>query len=310
MIRILALFLLGFALALLVDTARSEIVPPRPEQPHPDVFPSGGSANLQEFNPVTVKAKAERTVNYRLLTMPGCVAGTVPSDMAQIEAELEDVAFNLDRNDSIFDFTVRVNCGSEQIRICGSINIFCLGRGFPFNADVEISDVISTFPTSTRLSILCHEICGHAVQTANEQYCLGTETTGICAGLSRFTPAPNWPDFMNTGPLSRHLFEEIELERWERIMYELVEEPPPDPCAGPTDVFGNRWDNCLQRWIAPSGWRYDPNTGIWELPDGSWEWSACEPWQGRFNFYKGIWMNVGHGFYAPERNLWSFAPLC
>lgn len=311
-LAILGAFLLGRA-----DAA----VPPRPEQPRPDIFTYPGIPNMQTLNPVTVKAKNVHAVSYRLITMPGCVAGTIPSDMVRLETEMRDkVQFNLIRNDAAYDFTVRINCGSEQIRICGSINVFCLNRGFPYVADVEISDVLSNWQLSTRLSILLHEIAGHAIGTWNEQYAL-------CGSSCGFLPSPNWSDFMNTGALSRHFFEVIELERWDRTLYPIPLVQPPLPaisCQLPAAVcarygtagwgevdprYGNQWNGVVARWIFPNGNSIDPGNGYWYDALGRLEWGARDPsWGGVWNFQLGRWVGPGSYFFDPSTGLWSSTP--
>ena len=275
-------------------------VPPRTEQPAPDIFQASGIANMQTLNPVTVRGKAQRTASYRLLTMPGCVAGTVPGDMTTLASWLQDVNFSLVRNDAAADFTIRINCGNEHIRICGAVNIFCLGRGFPYVPDVEISDLISNWPQITRLSILCHEICGHAIGTWNEQYCTGTETAGICKGLTRFTPAPGWIDFMNTGENSRHGFEAIEVARWERTMYPLQVACESDPC----------WDGT--RWRFVGGWSFEPDAGCgnWYDQFNNHMWGACDAsWGGRYSPYLKVWAQRGSpGFFIPATGNWVGVP--
>lgn len=237
-----------------VPRAQTSEIPQAPSvnQPHPDIFPCGNNCNMQLLNPLTVKAKALRTANYRLVTQPSCISGTIPQDMARLEQHMmEEVAFRLVRNDVGYDFTVRINCGNDHIRICGSIYIFCLGRGFPYNPDVDLSDILSSYQVETRLSIPLHEVAGHAIATWNEQYCLGSEGSGVCAGQPQFNPAPNWPDFMNTGVLSRHGFTDLEKDRWARTMYPLVQQCFSDPC----------WNGV--RWVFTSGWEYEPGTDSW-----------------------------------------------
>ena len=166
--------------------------------------------------------------------------------------------------------------GSGQIAVCSSVTIFCLGRGFPYVADVEISDLMYApvqWPYLTRISILCHEICGHAIATWNEQYCRGFETTGICRGLAQFASAPNWRDFMNTGPLSRHEPEVIEKERWSRTMFELAQALPFQDCTTYVDFPGTT--SCW--WPELEGGKW-----LWNLTlsDGKvqiWEWSPARP---------------------------------
>lgn len=291
----LAVFVVCTALLLLSRWAEAapdgcEKQPPcDPAQQRPDIFPWSGG-NLQMYNPVTVKALAQRTISYRLLTMPGCTSGTVPSDMVRVEAEAQKVKFTLVRNDQAYDLTVRVNCGSEQIRYCGSVNVFCLGRGFPYNPDVEISDIISTYYPDSRLSILLHEIMGHAVGTWNEQY-------AACGSSCNFASTPNLRDFMNTGPDSRHGFETGEINRWIRTMYPLTVECVGNPC----------WDG--QFWKFADGTSYDPVTGDWWL-QGKREWSACNKDRLRWNYQLQFWAPAGAQFYEPVRGYWSTVGAC
>ena len=73
----------GLVLVLLLSTALASVkatppgaLPPRPEQPHADLF-SCGAQTCDVFNPITQKARATRQISYRLLVMPGCAAGTI-----------------------------------------------------------------------------------------------------------------------------------------------------------------------------------------------------------------------------------------
>lgn len=286
-------------------------VPPRANQPNSDVFDVAGYGNLQPLNPVTVKAKAERTANYRLITLQPCVAGDIVQDLAAISAELERaVGFRLVRDDARPDFTVRLNCGTEHIRICNSVNIFCLGRGFPYVSDVEISDIMYSpivWPRISRLSVLCHEVCGHAIATWNEQYCTGGTygATHPCYRLAQFTSAPGWRDFMSTGELSRHLFEDIEIERWERTMYVLQ-----DCSLGQPNVDNLRWEPCLERWFAADGSSYEPRTRIWFNARGVAEWGECNlVHRDCWNLIIGRWVFAGSLVYDPATGLFSRPPL-
>lgn len=283
----------------------AESAPPRPEQPRPDLF-SCGVQTCDAFNPVTIKARAQRTASYRLKLEPGCVAGTIPADMVRLEAEAQKVQFNLVRNDQLYDFIVRINCGSEQIRLCGSVNVYCLNRGYPYSADVDISDVLSSYFDVSRLSILLHEIIGHAIGSWNEQY-------ATCGSSCGFAASPGWRDFMNTGPDSRHGIEAIELERWERTMYPLAQvPPPPPPCGlGPVDhSWGGVWNSCIGRWIAPNGFSVEPGTWTWFNPQGQPEWTPANADRLRWNIQLGAWFSCDHGFFIPSRGYWSHAPSC
>ncbi len=282
-------------------TIATAAVPPRPEQPRPDIFPIPGLSNPQTANPVTVKAKAQRTASYRLLLMPSCVSGTIPNDLVAMAGELQRVNFTLVRNDFAYDFTIRINCGSEQIRICGAVNVFCLGRGFPYNPDVEISDILSQYQAITRVAILCHEICGHAIGTWNEQY-------AVCGASCGFAPTPNWPDFMNTGEQSRHGMEVIEQERWDRTMYPVLFV---DPCHGEDNpANGTYWNLCIQRLVYPSGWSWDPVTGVWFNPAGVPEWGECSQVSGGcWNLVIQRWVARGSLLYNPVTNIYSSPPI-
>jgi len=306
----LAALLLGVTIGTFgyLTVVEATTVPPRPGQPHPDIFQAPGFGNLQDLNPVTQKAKTFKAASYRLLLMSGCTAGKIPADLLRLEAEGKLVQFNLIRNDAAYDFTVRINCGNDQIRVCGSVNIYCLNRGFPYIADVDISDILSTYFDITRLSILLHEIIGHAVGTWNEQYCKGDEPVGnICFGLTLFMSAPGWHDFMNTGENSRHGIEAIERERWERTMYALAYV---DPCLGETDhTWGGVWNSCISRWVGPDGWSFDPATGIWWNPAGQPEWGQCQPsWDGCWNIPTQRWVGPGSVLFNPVTGIWSSTP--
>jgi hypothetical protein len=212
----------------------------RPGQPHPDIFQVAGISNLQDFNPLGQKVKSTQTARYRVIVMPACSVGTMLDDIVKLVLHAkEKVGVTYIRDDVNPDHIIRINCGNDQIRICGSLNTFCLGRGFPGVTDVDMSDILSSYPEATRLSIFCHEVCGHAWGTWNEQYCKGQETGQYppghpCFQLTRFSSTPNWPDFMNTGALSRHGFTDLEVERWERTMYALQSPTPvPTPTATP-----------------------------------------------------------------------------
>lgn len=288
----LALVIVGI---LLIVTAPAEAVPPRPEQPRPDLF-SCGTFTCDRYNPVTIKAKQTRTVAYRVVVEPGCTAGIIPQELARMNAHVIDsVRLNLARNDAAPDFTVHINCGSEQIRLCGSVNTYCLNRGYPYVADVDISDVLSTYFPESRLSILLHEILGHAVGSWNEQY-------ATCGASCNFAASQGWRDFMNTGPDSRHGIEAIEFERWERTMFPVVAD-----CGGAGDPY---WDACVSRWRFSNGWSWEPSTGVWWNPQDKPEFTACNQDRLRWNIQVAVWVPERQGFFDPQRGFWSFAGAC
>ena len=255
-----------FAFSLSTEISSAEPPPPRPEQPRPDTFQWNG-ASLQPYSPVAVLSKANRAASYRIVVEPGCVAGTIPDDLARAEAEFLKVGFLLYQVDATASFIVHINCGSEQIRICGGVNIFCLNRSFPYSSDMDISDVLSTYYPETRLAILMHELM-HAIATWGEQYAL-------CGADCGFAASPNWRDIMNTGPLSRHGLETIELERWARTMYELTV-PLPEWDDASCTIYGGSWIRaCYNNW--KSRWA-GMRVVFYEFIDGRWECVAeCQP---------------------------------
>ena len=298
-LRYAALAVLVFCITLLLFSRYAEAAPPvDPRQPRPDLF-SCGTFTCDVYNPVTIKAKATRTVSYRVQVEPGCTAGTIPADLEAMNAEAQKVGLNLYRDDFAPDFTVHINCGSEQIRRCASINTFCLNRNYPYSSDMDISDILSTYFPITRLSILLHEVAGHAVGSWNEQY-------QVCGASCNFAPSPGWRDFMGTGELSRHGFEDIELGRWARTMWEIE----PESCPGPIHPSGLYWDACRQAWVNDGGWFFTPMDGIWHQPDGTPEWGACDLInRDCWNFRAQSWVFAGSLLFDPRSGVFSRPPL-
>lgn len=299
LVAILAGFIIGW---LLPAVATADVPGPRPNQPHGDQFSAPGFSNLAQFNPLNDRVKARQPVFYRVTVMPGCSAGTIPQALFALEGEAYGKLqqYRIERRDVAPDFTVFINCGSEQIRLCGSVNTFCLPYGFPLNVDVSISDILSTYQPITQLAVLLHEIMGHALATWDEQYCKGNEAVGnICYGLTLFTPAPGWHDFMNTGAESRHGFEAIELERWSRTMFNVLltcETLGFDPCTG--------------RYFMPDRWSWNPANGDWHNPFGEPEFSACNQDGLRWAYRIERWAVPASNFFDPVKGYWARAPEC
>lgn len=307
--------LIGFASALVffvpsnVKVAEAT-VPPRAGQPHSDTFVIAGYGDLAPLNPITQRSKVSRTATYGLKVAAGCSLGSIADDLNLLsQQQSQSLGFSLLRNDSVNDFTVIVNCGNTQINLCGSVNIFCLPYGFPYKNDVSISDIIITYPQTSRLAILWHEIMGHAIATFNEQYCLDNDPSPVCAGSSQFAPAPNWQDIMNTGVDSRRTIADcpICIERWERVMYVIS----PNVQCLPEGQTG--WDDCTGRWFMFDCCNriisYEPSTGIWYNPEGRQEWLPCNQQGLRWNLL-GAFYPPNNGSFVPTRGYWSFAPNC
>lgn len=86
--------------------------------------------------------------------------------------------------------------------------------------------------------------------------------------------------------------------------------PLPVACAGSTDAFGNVWDACLQRWVAPTGWTYDPVTATWFTPAGVAEWGECRVQDNDcWNIPAQRWVFRGSVLYDPVASIFSRPPL-
>lgn len=102
------------------------------------------------------------------------------------------------------------NCGSDFVAKCGAGAAACLGRGYPYNVSIDFdSPTVSTYFFVTQVSVVLHELIGHAMATWNEQY----NISGCLCSNGTF-------DFMDTGPGSRHgIFDGgPEIARWQRTM--------------------------------------------------------------------------------------------
>lgn len=298
---VLALFL-GAVIAVTPGAAVAD-------SPRPDIFPidpryvprdvdGDGDRDMQDLNPTNIKAKANHEVSYRVVTLAGCNTGVVPDDLQNlVEPEFDEVNFTLTRNDRVYDFTIYVSCGLTQVAKCGSVSVFCLPDGFPYNTDIYISDVISGYTLASRLSIPLHELM-HAIGTWNEQY-------AECGASCGFAPSPNWIDFMNTGVQSRVGFTENTLDRWDATMYPVI-----DGCdLGKPNVHGHRYDNCYGIWRADDGnfFYFNDLAGVW-----MWNWSGCNADGLRWNTFYTKWETVGSAAYDPDRagGFWTPVPEC
>lgn len=281
-------------------------VPPRSGQPHTDTFIVSGYGDLQQANAVTQKAKATRAVTYSLTVAQGCIGGTIASDFQAVTLDVfNHWGLRISRDDFNPDFRIIVNCGNVQIANCGSVTIFCvMGKPYygPFDRPTaSISDILNTYPAVTRRSILCHEICGHAILTWNEQYCLGGEVVGVCKGANQFTSAPNWDDIMNTGPGSRHDLSIVEDERADRTLYPIFVE-----CSS----LG--YDPCTGRWFSQDGWSWEPSTGNWYDNQNRARFGPCNADKLRLDLLDQHWwripgQNLGYDY---SINQYVVVPVC
>ena len=207
-----ALFLV--ALILGVGAAQLHIIYADPmlalvSQPRTDQFQYQGQS-LDIYNPLSRKVRNEGIVNWDYRVEPGCSGGgilgqTIGQAMGNIYDETGTI-FVYQDPDRPIDLTIRDNCGVAFTAICGTGAAACLGRQYPYVLDIDFSQDVASYYELSRVSVVLHELMGHALATWNEQY------------GSNLQPSPGWEDFMNTGVLSRHLVQDIERNRWGRTM--------------------------------------------------------------------------------------------
>lgn len=292
--KILAIFA-GVTLALSSTVASADAPPPDPAQRNADIYEIVGypSPKLQTLNPLTQKLKnGAREVRYRYIVMAGCSDGNMRSTLAiALESTTRITGVKFYEDNSVYDLTIRANCGVSFTNICGSGGaVACLGRGWPYVNDIDISTVMATFYRDSQVSIWEHELIGHAMGTWNEQYLFD----------GSFGNTPGLVDFMNTGPNSRYDWPENDVNRWWRTMWIPLTVVPPcdtDPC----------WDGTYWTW--KSGWKVNPVTDQWFDPLGRLYWNAREWWGGRCSDVTGICQHSGATHY--DRTLgdpWLIVP--
>lgn len=219
--RLLLAATVAVAFALSLTVAFGDPLPKSTAQPRTDTFEYSANVSMDRDNPVSAKIRATSEVRWTYKVMPGCRNGTWPQDLGRTMGDLFTVTDvrSIYVEDGTQDLTIRSNCGSSFTSTCGTGAAACLGRGFPRIVDIDLSDSILDWPEVTRVSIICHEYCGHALATFNEQYCAGLNSpVPGCAAWG--TQTPNWFDIMNTGELSRHYIavDNNFVARWGRVM--------------------------------------------------------------------------------------------
>lgn len=216
---VLAVVVTVATLILIVGVARADPDPVAPSQPRTDVF-SCGALPCDVYDALTQKLKVAAQLTWAYADNVNCPnRGPVwDNTLAMWGNVISETGIAVNYNPSNPDIVIRVTCGIEFSKYCQGVGVIgCLGDGFPYNVTVTVTTDMGVWAAITQISILIHEVFGHAMQAANEQYCRGVnDPVPGCTGL--FAPTPGWLDVMNTGPDSRHLIGYIERNRWGRIM--------------------------------------------------------------------------------------------
>lgn len=216
---LLAVGVLLFLATMSIRFAVADPAPQRASQPHSDQFMYNGGS-LDAYNPLSEHIRSTGEFRWAYERVAGC------SDVGMSQA-IEWAMDNVYQEVGVQggyagpgtpkDLTIRTNCGTGFAAVCGSGAAACLGRGFPYVLDIDFSSDVGTYYDVSKMSVVLHELFGHALATINEQYCLGTDVGKISGCTSWGSPVPAWVDVMNTGVNSRHFIADIELERWGRV---------------------------------------------------------------------------------------------
>ena len=246
----------------LVFVAKVSADPPpvSPNQPSTDQFTIPGYGNLDKYNPVSAALRQTGITRWSVSYRAGCNGEAAFDGMVAAMVNSNETFGTLWVFDPINpQLRILVTCGTEFASYCGGgVVIACLGNGFPYVLDTQVSSTLTTFFALSQIAIWLHELVGHAQSTWDEQYCKQAGTPVGCTG--QFAPAPNWVDIMNTGPLSRHLLGQTEIDRWARTQGVRSQE-----CWASQFDDGNRYF-----WYGVSDVKatrvavmaYDPTTGI------------------------------------------------
>ena len=202
-------FLLSFAIGLLLIRLASAADPPLAPStaPNPEVFHYQGR-NLQDYSADNKALKQTGQWKWRFVSVPGCNSESIRPAIVAAFAQSSRYGMTITQADG--DPTahaVYASCGSAFAAVCGGPPVIgCLGRGFPYNNDIDIStDMAAYFDVSQRA------ISNHELHHATGVWAEGYRTDGSFG-------ASNDASIMNTGPLSRHDLGPVEDARWWRTM--------------------------------------------------------------------------------------------
>ena len=209
MSRFILAFVLSFGLGLLLIRLASAADPPLAPStaPNPEVFHYQGQ-NLQDYSADNKALKQTGVWRWRFVSVPGCNSESIRPAIVAAFAQSSRYGMTITQADG--DPTahaVYASCGSAFAAVCGGPPVIgCLGRGFPYNNDIDIStDMAAYFDVSQRA------IANHELHHATGVWAEGYRTDGSFG-------ASNDASIMNTGPLSRHDLGPVEDARWWRTM--------------------------------------------------------------------------------------------
>lgn len=205
----LLVLVLGISLGWHVSGVLAADPPPvASTQQNPDLFQYQGQS-LQKFSTDNAALKQTGIWRWQFVPVQGCDSESIRAAVTQGINEASRMGVTvLEAPGDPSAHAVYGNCGVSFAAHCGGPPVIgCLGRGFPYNNDVDISTDMAAYYDLSQRAIAMHEVIGHAMAVWNEQYKLDG-TFG----------ASNDVTIMNTGPNSRHDLGPNEDARWWRTM--------------------------------------------------------------------------------------------
>ncbi len=171
---------------------------------NPEVFQYQGQALCNVANCLDSKTlKLTGQWRWRFVSVPGCNSESIRPAIVAGFSQMSRYGMTITQADG--DPTahaVYASCGSAFAAVCGGPPVIgCLGRGYPYNNDIDISTDMAAFFDVSQRAIANHEL-HHATFVWNEQY-----------KLDGSFGSSNDVSIMNTGPLSRHDLGPVEDDR-------------------------------------------------------------------------------------------------
>jgi len=196
--------------ALVAVTDQANPPAPPPEQESPDQFQYGGQS-LARYSADSKRLRETGEWRWRYAQINACSGDLRPA----VEAAIAQAAVVLKIRyieDPVNGIPMYGNCGSSALALGVPTGGACLCRGFPYDNSIDFdAATISLYPMITQVSIVFHELVGHAHAVWCEQYRYCQKPGGNFAPTALLS-------FMNTGPLSRHGIDANEQAMWWRTM--------------------------------------------------------------------------------------------